>query len=103
MDAYRRLGQKIVFTNGCLTCCTWGTSRTWKKPLIYGDVLIVAVNRDRGSPCSKVSVGRFFPPSQRAALLAALEVVDHVLVFDERPRIACWNRFGPMSLSREDV
>ena len=82
-DAYRRDGKTLVFTNGCFDLLHVGHAEYLREAAQLGDVLIVAVNSD-------ASVRRLKGPSRpvikehhRAAMLAALECVRHVLVFDE--------------------
>lgn len=79
----RESGRKLVFTNGCFDLLHPGHVRYLASAKELGDHLLVAVNSDR-------SVGLLKGPSRpvlaqdvRAEMLAALESVDTVTVFDE--------------------
>lgn len=76
-------GGKVVFTNGCFDLLHPGHLRTLNFAKSCGDVLVVGLNTD-------ASVTKLKGPSRplllleaRLELLAALEVVDHVIPFKE--------------------
>jgi len=76
-------GKKIVFTNGCFDILHRGHLHVLREAKALGDLLIVAVNTDS-------SVRRIKGPSRpvvsevgRAELIAALEMVDYVTLFDD--------------------
>jgi len=75
-------GEKIVFTNGCFDLLHIGHIRYLKEAKNLGDILIVGLNSD-------ASVRRLKPQrplneeSQRAEVLASLEMVDFVTLFSE--------------------
>jgi rfaE bifunctional protein nucleotidyltransferase chain/domain len=76
-------GKKIVFTNGCFDLLHVGHLHILKEAKKLGDVLIVALNSDSSVKLIK-GVGRpILPESERAELIAALEMVDYVTLFDE--------------------
>jgi D-beta-D-heptose 7-phosphate kinase/D-beta-D-heptose 1-phosphate adenosyltransferase len=79
---YRRAGKRIVFTNGVFDGLSSGHIAFLRAAKQLGDVLVVGVNSDRG-----VLARRDYPPQlpedERLAVLAALELVDHVVAFDE--------------------
>ena len=79
----RRAGRRLVFTNGCFDVLHRGHTAYLRQARELGDRLIVAVNGDG-------SVGRLKGPGRpvngeddRAAVLAALESVDYVTIFDD--------------------
>jgi D-beta-D-heptose 7-phosphate kinase/D-beta-D-heptose 1-phosphate adenosyltransferase len=79
----RGQGQAVVFTNGCFDLLHMGHVRYLQQARELGDALIVATNSDQ-------SVARLKGPSrpvigqrERAEMLAALECVDYVTIFDE--------------------
>ena len=79
----RRQGKRIVFTNGCFDLIHPGHVRYLRAAKRLGDVLVVALNGD-------ASVRRLKGPSRplvsqrdRCEVVAALEMVDYVTVFDE--------------------
>ena len=78
----REDGRKIVFTNGCFDLIHIGHVRYLREAKALGDVLIVGLNSDRS--VSSIKPGRpVTPQDQRAEVLASLEMVDYVVLFDE--------------------
>jgi rfaE bifunctional protein nucleotidyltransferase chain/domain len=79
-----RQGQKtVVWTNGCFDLLHVGHVRSLREARGLGDVLVVGVNSD-GSVRQLKGPGRpIIPDVERAEVLAALECVDRVLIFDE--------------------
>jgi len=80
---YRHAGRRVVFTNGCFDLLHVGHVTYLQAARRCGDVLIVAINSDRSVPTIKGPQRPVIAEPDRAAMLAALECVDHVLVFDE--------------------
>ena len=79
----KRRGAKVVFANGCFDTLHVGHIRYLEGARREGDVLVVAVNSD-ASVCSLKGPGRpILPEVARANLVAALRVVDYVVVFSE--------------------
>jgi len=75
-------GGRIVFTNGCFDIIHIGHIRYLKEAKNLGDVLIVGLNSDKS--VSAIKPGRpVNPQDQRAEVLASLEMVDYVVLFDE--------------------
>ena len=82
VDAARAEGKKVVFTNGCFDLLHIGHVRYLREAKGLGDVLTVAVNTDHS--VSKLKQGRpIVPEDQRAEIVASLEMVDYVTLFDE--------------------
>ena len=82
--ARKRLGQRIVFTNGCFDLLHVGHVHYLQQAAREGDCLIVAVNSDASvRRLDKAPDRPLFSQEHRAAMLAALEAVDYVVVFDE--------------------
>jgi len=79
----KRNGRRVVFTNGCFDLLHPGHIETLERARNLGDALIVGVNSDRSVRAMK-GVGRpILPELERAEILAALECVDAVVIFDE--------------------
>jgi rfaE bifunctional protein nucleotidyltransferase chain/domain len=79
----RAMGEKIVLANGCFDILHVGHTRYLAGAKAEGDILVVAINSDR-SVCKLKGEGRpILPEHERAELVAALESVDYVIVFDE--------------------
>lgn len=80
----RRAGQKVVFTNGCFDLLHAGHVSYLQEAAREGDCLIVAVNSDDSvRRLNKAPDRPLFSAEYRTRMLAALEVVDYVIVFDE--------------------
>lgn len=78
----RKAGRKVVFTNGCFDILHAGHVRYLREARSLGDLLVVGVNSDRS--VGGIKPGRpVVPGDQRAEVLAALEMVDYVTLFDE--------------------
>ncbi|WP_328849267.1 D-glycero-beta-D-manno-heptose 1-phosphate adenylyltransferase [Micromonospora zamorensis] len=80
---YREAGRSVVFTNGCFDVLHRGHVRYLEQARALGDLLIVAVNSDGSVRRLKGADRPVNPVEDRAALLAALACVDHVVVFEE--------------------
>jgi rfaE bifunctional protein nucleotidyltransferase chain/domain len=78
----RSSGQKVVFANGCFDLLHAGHTRYLEAAKRLGDVLIVAVNGDKCVAALKGAGRPLQPEADRAEILASLECVDYVLLFD---------------------
>ena len=79
----KKEGKKVVFTNGCFDILHVGHIRYLKEAKGYGDILIVAVNSDLSVKSIKGDKRPIVSQSERAEVVAALEMVDYVIMFDE--------------------
>jgi D-beta-D-heptose 7-phosphate kinase/D-beta-D-heptose 1-phosphate adenosyltransferase len=79
----KRNGRRVVFTNGCFDLLHPGHIETLEKARSMGDALVVGVNSDRSVRWMKGTGRPIFPERERAEILAALECVDGVVIFDE--------------------
>jgi D-glycero-beta-D-manno-heptose 1-phosphate adenylyltransferase len=79
----RAEGKTIVFTNGVFDLLHPGHVRYLAEARAHGDALIVGVNSDRSVRAIKGPERPINSEQERAEVLAALEVVDAVVVFDE--------------------
>jgi rfaE bifunctional protein nucleotidyltransferase chain/domain len=76
-------GTTVVWTNGCFDLLHVGHVLNLQAARRNGDILIVGVNSDRSVRCLK-GLGRpVLPQAERAEVLAALECVSYVLIFDD--------------------
>ncbi len=73
----------VVFTNGCFDLLHRGHLHLLREAKKRGDILVVALNSDRSVKAIKGPDRPIFPDSERAELIAALEMVDYVTCFDE--------------------
>ena len=74
----------VVFTNGCFELLHAGHVTYLDQARALGDALVVGVNSDASVRRLEKGPGRpFVPEADRALLVAALESVDAVSIFDE--------------------
>jgi rfaE bifunctional protein nucleotidyltransferase chain/domain len=76
-------GSQIVLANGCFDVLHVGHIRYLQGARELGDVLVVGVNSDRQVAIQKGAGRPILPATERAELLAALESVSYVTIFDE--------------------
>jgi rfaE bifunctional protein nucleotidyltransferase chain/domain len=79
----RAHGARIVFANGCFDILHVGHIRYLAGARELGDVLVVGVNSDRQVAIQKGAGRPIVPAVERAEILASLECVSYVTVFDE--------------------
>jgi rfaE bifunctional protein nucleotidyltransferase chain/domain len=79
----KRNGRRVVFTNGCFDLLHPGHISSLEHARSLGDVLIVGVNSDASVRQLKGEGRPLIPERERAEILAALECVDGVLIFDD--------------------
>jgi D-beta-D-heptose 7-phosphate kinase / D-beta-D-heptose 1-phosphate adenosyltransferase len=75
--------KKIVFTNGCFDVIHAGHIKYLETSKSYGDILIVGLNSNRSVSLLKGPKRPFNTEIDRAYIIAALESVDYVVIFDE--------------------
>lgn len=81
-DRLRAEGRTLVFTNGCFDVLHVGHVDYLAFARGQGDALVVGLNSDTSVRGSKGPTRPFVPQADRAAVLASLEVVDYVVIFD---------------------
>ena len=82
-ERLRAGGKRLVFTNGVFDLLHVGHVRYLAQARALGDALIVAINSDRTVRELKGANRPIFNQAERAEILAALRVVDYVVVFDD--------------------
>lgn len=83
INAERKIGSRVVLANGCFDVLHVGHVRYLAGARELGDVLVVGVNSDEQVARLKGPGRPILPASERAELVAALESVTYVTVFDE--------------------
>ncbi len=78
-----RSNKVIVFTNGCFDILHRGHIELLRRAKKLGDILIVGLNSDNSVHLLKGINRPVQNENDRAQILAALEMVDYVLIFDE--------------------
>jgi rfaE bifunctional protein nucleotidyltransferase chain/domain len=94
-EAWRDAGLRVVWTNGCFDLLHVGHVRSLEAARALGDVLVVGLNGDRTVRELKGEGRPLMPAAQRAEIVAALEVVDHVVIFEEATPEAALARLQP--------
>jgi D-beta-D-heptose 7-phosphate kinase / D-beta-D-heptose 1-phosphate adenosyltransferase len=84
IESRRRLGQRVVFTNGCFDLLHAGHVGFLRFARAQGDLLVVAVNDDRSVRRNKGSLRPVQPLADRMEILASIEPVDYVVAFGEK-------------------
>ena len=79
----KRNGRKVVFTNGCFDLLHPGHIHSLETAREFGDLLIVGLNSDESVRALKGPGRPVLPEQERAEILAALECVDVVVIFNE--------------------
>ena len=76
-------GKKIIFTNGCFDILHAGHVKYLEEAKSYGDVLILGLNADSSVRKLKGPTRPINNQDDRAYILASLESVDYVVIFEE--------------------
>jgi len=82
-EGLKARGKRIVFTNGCFDLLHVGHVRYLEEAKSFGDVLILGLNSDASVRRLKGETRPINTQMDRAYVLAALESVDYVVIFDE--------------------
>ncbi len=94
--AHRRArGETIAFTNGCFDLLHMGHVNYLQQARELGSCLIVAINSDASVRLLKGPTRPVIGQAERAGMLAALECVDYVTIFDEETPMALLELLRP--------
>ena len=80
---FHKKNKKIVFTNGCFDILHVGHVKYLEVAKSYGDILIVGLNADSSVRKLKSETRPINTEEDRAYILASLESVDYVVIFEE--------------------
>ncbi|PKO47754.1 MAG: bifunctional heptose 7-phosphate kinase/heptose 1-phosphate adenyltransferase [Betaproteobacteria bacterium HGW-Betaproteobacteria-22] len=95
VDSWKQAKQKIVFTNGCFDLLHAGHVTYLEAAKKRGDKLILGLNTDRSVSALKGPTRPVVNENDRARVLAALESVDAVILFDEDTPLNLINTIKP--------
>ena len=84
VEALKKQNKKIVTTNGVFDILHYGHVKYLEEARKLGDVLIVGINTDKSVKENKGDKRPINDEKSRAGILAALESVDYVFLFDEK-------------------
>jgi D-glycero-beta-D-manno-heptose 1-phosphate adenylyltransferase len=79
----RKAGRLVIFTNGCFDLVHRGHIHLLRQAKMLGDILIVGVNSDVSVKAIKGPQRPIMPEADRIELIAALEMVDYVVAYNE--------------------
>jgi rfaE bifunctional protein nucleotidyltransferase chain/domain len=91
----RAAGRTVVATGGCFDLLHAGHVATLRAARAAGDLLVVLLNSDASVRRLKGPGRPLVPAADRAAVLAALDVVDAVVVFDDDTPVPALRRLRP--------
>ncbi len=91
----RATGARIVSTNGVFDLLHVGHLRYLQAARRCGDLLVVGVNSDACTRLLKGPSRPFVPEDERAELLAALNCVDYVTLFDDLTPVRLLEKIRP--------
>lgn len=83
VSTWKEAGQRIVFTNGCFDLLHKGHIHYLSQAADYGERLIIGVNSDASVTRLKGDQRPIQEASSRTLILAAMEMTDAVVVFEE--------------------
>ena len=83
IKAWKRAGQCVVFTNGCFDLLHHGHIKLLQQAAALGQRLVVGLNSDASVRRLKGEERPVLAQQERATILAALECVDRVVIFDQ--------------------
>ena len=97
-EEFKIRGKKIVFTNGCFDLLHSGHVQYLETSKNFGDILIVGLNSNKSVAAIKGNSRPINSEEDRAYILAALEAVDYVVVFNENTPINLIKAIRPHTL-----
>jgi rfaE bifunctional protein nucleotidyltransferase chain/domain len=83
VERVRGGGLKIAFTNGCFDILHAGHCQYLREARKTGDILILGLNSDASVRQIKGEKRPLVPQGERAEVVASLEVIDYVTLFDD--------------------
>jgi len=83
LDDRRGRGKTIVFTNGCFDLLHVGHVKYLQKARQLGDLLVLGLNSDASIRRLKGPKRPLIGQEERAHILAALDCIDYVVIFNE--------------------
>jgi D-beta-D-heptose 7-phosphate kinase/D-beta-D-heptose 1-phosphate adenosyltransferase len=83
ITAEKARGKQVVFTNGCFDLLHAGHVKYLQKARSLGDLLVMGINSDASVRRLKGEKRPLIGEEERAHILAALDCIDYVVVFDE--------------------
>jgi len=88
LESRRRLGQRIGFTNGCFDVLHAGHVQLLQEARAQADLLVVGLNSDASIKSVRGHGRPIDSQDARALVLAGLQAVDNITLFDEPTPLA---------------
>ena len=95
LDWHRRQNQTIVFTNGCFDVLHRGHVEYLKFTKQQGDIVVLGLNSDDSVRAIKGPNRPINNQYDRAEVIAALECIDYITIFDEPTPISLIEKIRP--------
>lgn len=95
LECRRRLGQRVAFTNGCFDVLHAGHVQYLQEARRQADLLVVGLNSDAGIRALKGPGRPVHSAGDRAQVLAALQAVDFLTIFEEPTPLALIEMLRP--------
>jgi len=83
LRSFEQKKKKYILTNGCFDILHLGHIRYLQRAKEFANTLIVALNSDTSVKTIKGNDRPLLPEMERAEILASLECVDYVFIFDD--------------------
>lgn len=84
IEELHKNNKKFVFTNGCFDLLHAAHIRYLKEAKEQGDILIIGLNSDSSVKALKGDKRPLVPENERAFMLAALECIDYIIIFNDK-------------------
>jgi D-beta-D-heptose 7-phosphate kinase/D-beta-D-heptose 1-phosphate adenosyltransferase len=101
VQMWKNNGETICFTNGCFDLLHYGHISSFIQARKHGDKLIVALNSDKSIKKIKGMLRPIQDEKTRAALLAVIQCVDLVIIFDEDTALHLVRELRPDVIAKE--
>lgn len=99
---WRATGEKVVFTNGCFDLLHAGHVTYLEQARKLGDKLVLGLNTDRSISALKGPTRPVIHEANRARVMAALEAIDAVILFDDDTPLELIKQVKPDILVKGD-
>jgi len=100
IDAEKNRGKRVVFTNGCFDLLHAGHVKYLQKARSLGDLLVLGLNSDASVRRLKGDKRPLIDQDERSHLLAALDCIDYVIIFEEDTPLELITALKPYILAK---
>lgn len=100
IETEKARGKRIVFTNGCFDLLHAGHVKYLQKARRLGDMLVLGLNSDASVRRLKGARRPLIGEEERAHILAALDCIDYVVIFDEDTPLELISTLKPHILAK---